>query len=88
MNSLRHVGDAILYEIKRQAGCLKAGEPVVLHTRLWDPEKGVTAAMRSKFEGPCVPDPSVPQIVIADEWLNQIRMRLPEMPNRKVKRFV
>jgi len=88
MNSIRHVGDAIAYEIKRQAGCFKAGEAIVLHTRLWDPEKGVTALMRGKFEGPCVPDPSVPQIVITDEWLNEIQRSLPEMPNQKVERFV
>ncbi|NVM21159.1 MAG: Asp-tRNA(Asn)/Glu-tRNA(Gln) amidotransferase subunit GatB [Desulfobacterales bacterium] len=88
MNSIRNIGDAIAYEIDRQARCLKAGEEIVLHTRLWDPEKGVTAPMRAKFEGPCVPDPSVPQIVISDEWLNEMRSRLPEMPGRKVERFV
>ena len=64
MNSIRNVGDAIAYEISRQADCVKAGEPVVLHTRLWDPDKRVTSPMRAKFEGPCVPDPSVPLIVI------------------------
>lgn len=87
MNSIRHVGDAIAYEIDRQAGSLKAGEPIVLHTRLWDPEKRVTVAMRGKFEGPCVPDPSVPQIMITDEWLNKLSSRLPEMPGKKVERF-
>lgn len=88
MNSIRNVGDAIAYEISRQADCVKAGEPVVLHTRLWDPDKRVTSPMRAKFEGPCVPDPSVPLIVIEDEWLETMKSRLPEMPAHREERFV
>lgn len=88
MNSIHNVGDAIAYEINRQMGRLSAGESIVLHTRLWDPEKLITAPMRGKFEGPCIPDPSVPQIVISDEWLNHMRSQLPEMPDRKIERFV
>jgi aspartyl-tRNA(Asn)/glutamyl-tRNA(Gln) amidotransferase subunit B len=87
MNSIRHVGDAIAYEVKRQTKCLNTGEPILLHTRLWDPEKHVTTAMRSKFAGPCVPDPSVPPILITDAWLAKMAARLPEMPNQKAKRF-
>lgn len=87
MNSIRHVGDAIAYEVARQENILHAGEEVVLHTRLWDPEKRVTTAMRGKFEGPCVPDPSVPRIVVDDEWLEEVRSGLPEMPDRKAARF-
>ena len=57
MNSIRHVGDAIAYEIERQKTCLAEGEELAMHTRLWDPAKKVTTAMREKFAGPCVPDP-------------------------------
>ena len=88
MNSIRHVGDAIAYEIVRQSNSLRAGETIVTHTRLWDPDNRVTAAMRGKFEGPCVPDPSVPRIVLDDEWLDELRRSLPEMPDRKADRFV
>lgn len=88
MNSIRHVGDAIAYEITRQANSLKAGEAIVLHTRLWDPDNRVTTAMRGKFEGPCVPDPSVPRIVIDDAWLEEMRRALPEMPDKKAARFM
>jgi len=87
MNSIRNVGDAIAYEIVRQSECLDRGEPIVLHTRLWDPEKRVTMPMRGKFSGPCVPDPSVAMIVVTDDWLKDIRRRLPEMPGRKAERF-
>lgn len=88
MNSIHHVGDAIAYEIKRQIDAVNNNEPVVLHTRLWDPEKRVTTAMRAKFEGPCIPDPSVPPIVLTDAWLEKMKSRLPEMPAQKIKRFV
>ncbi|HNT68843.1 MAG TPA: Asp-tRNA(Asn)/Glu-tRNA(Gln) amidotransferase subunit GatB [Syntrophorhabdaceae bacterium] len=87
MNSIRNVGDAIAYEIVRQSECLDRGEPIVLHTRLWDPEKRVTMPMRGKFSGPCLPDPSVAMIVVTDDWLKDIRRRLPEMPGRKAERF-
>ena len=87
MNSVRHLGDAIVYEIERQMASLKAGEAIVLHTRLWDPEKGATLPMRGKFEGPCVPDPSVPEIVVSEEWIGRMRGSLPEMPAVKASRF-
>jgi aspartyl-tRNA(Asn)/glutamyl-tRNA(Gln) amidotransferase subunit B len=88
MNSIRHVGDAIEYEIGRQSATLQAGEAVVLHTRLWDPEKKATVPMRAKFEGPCVPDPMVPVIELSAEWIEAMRARLPEMPAERAERFV
>jgi len=87
MNSIRHVGDAIAYEIERQKTCLAEGEAMTMHTRLWDPVKKVTTAMRGKFAGPCVPDPSVPPVVISREWLEDKISCLPEMPARKAERF-
>ncbi|MBS3757090.1 MAG: Asp-tRNA(Asn)/Glu-tRNA(Gln) amidotransferase subunit GatB [Desulfobacterales bacterium] len=88
MNSIHHVGDAIAYEILRQAECLERKEPVTLHTRLWDPDKRITTPMREKFAGPCVPDPSVPAIRMDAEWLEKIRQQLPEMPAQKAERFM
>jgi len=88
MNSIRHVGDAIAYEISRQSVAVQAGETVILHTRLWDPEKKVTLPMRAKFEGPCVPDPAVPVIELSHDWIEKMRLRLPEMPAVKAERFV
>lgn len=88
MNSIHSVGEAIAYEIKRQSQCLESGEPVVLHTRLWNPEKRMTFPMRGKFEGPCIPDPSLPQVVIGDEWLKEMKSLLSEMPTQKLVRFV
>jgi len=87
MNSVRHVGDAIAYEIARQTAAVQAGEPVVLHTRLWDPDKKATLPMRAKFDGPCVPDPCVPAIELSSEWIDQMRARLPEMPAERAERL-
>jgi len=87
MNSIRNVADAIAYEIKRQTECIENSEPIVLHTRLWDPDKRVTLPMRGKFSGPCIPDPSVPRIVVTSDWLGEIQKRLPEMPATKASRF-
>ncbi|MDD4442879.1 MAG: Asp-tRNA(Asn)/Glu-tRNA(Gln) amidotransferase subunit GatB, partial [Kiritimatiellae bacterium] len=88
MNSVRHVGDAIAFEIARQSAAVQAGEAVVLHTRLWDPDKKATLPMRAKFEGPCVPDPSVPAIALTPAWIETLRARLPEMPAAKAERLV
>jgi aspartyl-tRNA(Asn)/glutamyl-tRNA(Gln) amidotransferase subunit B len=88
MNSIRHVGDAIAYEINRQTAAVQAGEAVVLHTRLWDPEKNVTSPMRAKFEGPCIPDPSVPVIELSPAWIENMRRRLPETPAARAERFI
>lgn len=44
--------------------------------------------MRGKFSGPCVPDPSVPAIVVTPDRLKEIQKRLPEMPVQKANRFM
>lgn len=88
MNSVRAVGNAIAYEMTRQAELLEQGKPIVLHTRLWDPDKNITTPMRGKFSGPCVPDPGVPPIELTQDWIAGMKTRLPEMPEQKRERFV
>ncbi|MFW6011527.1 MAG: Asp-tRNA(Asn)/Glu-tRNA(Gln) amidotransferase subunit GatB [Desulfosalsimonas sp.] len=88
MNSIRHVGEAIAFEIDRQSEAVKAGGSEVLHTRLWDPDKKATVAMRAKFEGPCVPNPMVPDIELTEGYIGKLRSRLPEMPADRAERFV
>lgn len=88
MNSIRNVGDAIDYEIARQKDSKEKGGEIVLHTRLWDPDNKITLPMRGKFAGPCVPDPAVSTIVITEDYVNEMKDRLPEMPDRKISRFI
>lgn len=88
MNSVRHVGDAIAHEISRQSAAVRAGETITEHTRLWDPDKKTTLPMREKFEAPCIPDPSIPEIILQPDEISAWRSRLPEMPAALAKRFV
>ncbi len=88
MNSVRAVGNAVTYEISRQQKLIESGEAVVTHTRLWDPDKNVTTPMRDKFEGPCIPDPAVAEILMDEKRIEALRKQLPEMPSAKKERFV
>ena len=87
MNSVKAVGSAIAYEIQRQEKLITEGREVLLHTRLWDPDKNVTVSMRDKFAGPCIPDPSVTAIRMEPERIEELRKQLPEMPAQKQHRF-
>jgi aspartyl-tRNA(Asn)/glutamyl-tRNA(Gln) amidotransferase subunit B len=91
MNSFRHVERALDYEIKRQIEISEAGETVVQETRLWDPHRCVTVSMREKEEAHdyrYFPDPDLIPLVIDDEWIEQLRANLPELPMEKRRRFV
>ena len=91
MNSFRSVQRGIEYEISRQTKVLKKGEQVVPQTRHFDEAKGTTRAMRSKFAAAdyrCFPDPNVPPLEVAEEWVKEVGESLPEMPEARFRRFV
>jgi aspartyl-tRNA(Asn)/glutamyl-tRNA(Gln) amidotransferase subunit B len=91
MNSFRNVQRAIEYEIKRQQYLLENGNEVVQETRLWDDSAGVTQSMRGKEEAHdyrYFPDPDLVPIVIDEEWVEEIRENLPELPLAKRERFM
>jgi len=88
MNSFKHVMKAIEYEIKRQKRSIKKGEVAVLHTRCWDPERGVTVKMRGKALAPCTPHPDLGPVVIEDEFIASLRSQLPELPLDRSERFI
>ena len=91
MNSFRNVQRALEYEIKRQQYILESGGEVVLETRLWDDFQGVTRSMRGKEEAHdyrYFPDPDLVPIVISDEWIEEVRKMLPELPMEKRERFI
>jgi aspartyl-tRNA(Asn)/glutamyl-tRNA(Gln) amidotransferase subunit B len=91
MNSFRHVERALAYEIERQKKVIQAGGAVIQETRLWNPAKGVTEAMRGKEEAHdyrYFPDPDLVPLTIAREWIEEIRKGLPELPLQKKGRFV
>ncbi len=91
LNSFRFIQKAIEYEIKRQDAVLRSGKKVVQETRLFDSQKGVTFAMRSKekdHDYRYFPDPDLLPVVVTEDYLEKIRLSLPELPEEKFNRFV
>ena len=91
MNSFRNVQRALEYEIKRQQYLLEDGREVIQETRLWDDSQGVTNPMRGKEEAHdyrYFPDPDLVPIVVREEWVEELRRSLPELPLEKRERFV
>jgi len=91
INSFKFVKDALEYEIKRQTKVLHEGGKISQETRLWDVEKGVTATMRSKEEAHdyrYFPDPDLVPLSISEEWIEELRQTVPELPVVRQKRFV
>jgi aspartyl-tRNA(Asn)/glutamyl-tRNA(Gln) amidotransferase subunit B len=91
MNSFKHVENALAYEIRRQKAVIEDGGEVVQETRLWDTDEGVTVSMRGKEEAHdyrYFPDPDLLPLVIDEQWVEQIRSTLPELPHDKQARFV
>jgi len=91
MNSFRHVQHALEFEVERQHSLLEDGTSILQETRLWDPNQGVTSSMRSKEEAHdyrYFPDPDLIPVVISEQWVEDIRALLPELPAPRRNRFV
>ena len=91
MNSFRSVFRALEYEIRRQTEVLERGERVVQETRGWDDARGITVSQRSKEQAHdyrYFPEPDLPPVFVARDWVTEIRGRLPELPDARRDRFV
>ena len=91
MNSMKAIQKAMEFEEIRQAEVLDNGELVIQETRRWDDGKGVTVSMRSKelaHDYRYFPEPDLVPIVIEEDWIEEIRMTLPELAEARMKRFV
>jgi len=91
VNSFKGVQRALEYEIERQRQLLSSKGTVVQETRMWDEEKGITVAMRSKeraHDYRYFPEPDLVPIVVDKEWVERIRQGLPELPTARRQRFV
>ncbi|MEJ2054740.1 MAG: Asp-tRNA(Asn)/Glu-tRNA(Gln) amidotransferase subunit GatB, partial [Calditrichaceae bacterium] len=91
MNSFRHVEKALEYEIARQKDLLEAGEKVEQETLLWDPDKNEARPMRGKEESHdyrYFPEPDLVPVLISEEWLKNIEVSMPELPDVKMNRFI
>ena len=90
MNSFRNVERAIEFEVKRQAQTLDEGGRLVQETRLWDPDREVTRSMRSKesaHDYRYFPEPDLLPLLVDDEWIEEVRRNLPELPDARRSRF-
>ena len=90
INSFRFVERAINVEIERQIDVIEGGGEVVQETRLYDADKNETRSMRTKEEANdyrYFPDPDLLPVVIDEQYLNEVRKTLPELPDEKQHRF-
>jgi aspartyl-tRNA(Asn)/glutamyl-tRNA(Gln) amidotransferase subunit B len=91
MNSVRSLERALAFEISRQTKALEGGEPIVQETRHWNEDAGATASMRSKeeaFDYRYFPEPDIPAIEPSAEWIEELRVALPELPRARRERYV
>ncbi len=90
MNSYRGVVRGLEYEEIRQAEILDNGEEVVQETRRFDDTSGKTFSMRGKEEAHdyrYFPDPDLVKLEISQEWKEQIRATIPELPDARKARY-
>jgi aspartyl-tRNA(Asn)/glutamyl-tRNA(Gln) amidotransferase subunit B len=83
--------NALDYEIARQVKLLEDGEKLVQHTRAYNDETGVTTLLRTKEteeDYGYIFDPDLTKIEISDDELNRIKESMPELPAKKIKRFI
>lgn len=90
LNSFEHVRKGIQYEVKRQERLLISGGEVEQETRRFDEPSGETILMRSKEEANdyrYFPEPDLPPIHISDDWIEEVRASIPEMPDKRRERY-
>lgn len=90
MNSIRNVQLAIEYEIDRQIAVLESGGAVVSETRAYNAAQNTTTSLRSKEAANdyrYFPEPDLPPLVVAEEWIEQLRQAMPLLPRACFKKF-
>jgi aspartyl-tRNA(Asn)/glutamyl-tRNA(Gln) amidotransferase subunit B len=91
LNSFRFMQEAIDFEVRRQIALIEDGGRVVQETRLYDPDRHETRSMRSKEDAQdyrYFPDPDLPPLVIAEDWISRVKAEMPELPEAMRHRLV
>ena len=91
MNSFRAVFRALAYEVERQREVLDAGRTPVQETRGWSDEEEITVSQRTKeyaHDYRYFPEPDLPPLRLARDYVEDIRAKLPELPDAKQQRFM
>ncbi len=90
VNSVRFVMHAVEAEALRQIDVWESGGEVVQETRLYDPSRGETRSMRSKEDAHdyrYFPEPDLLPLILEQDWVDQLKASLPELPDEKRERF-
>ena len=90
MSSFRSISRAIEYEIERQIDVLEAGGVVEQETLRWDDVSGKTFSMRNKEDSQdyrYFPEPDLVAIKLSDEYIENIKKNLPELPESRYERY-
>ena len=91
LNSFKFMQQAIDYEIRWQIEQIEDGHAIQQATVLFDPDTGETRAMRSKEDSAdyrYFPDPDLPPLCISEQWIEETRGQMPELPRKMAERFV
>ena len=91
LNSFKFMQQAIDYEVRWQIEQIEDGIAIQQATVLFNPDTGETRAMRTKEDAAdyrYFPDPDLPPLVIADEWVQRVRAEMTELPRVMAQRFV
>lgn len=91
INSFKAAADAVRYETLRQKKILEEGGKVDQETRGWDDTRNVTVSQRSKesaHDYRYFPEPDLPPMIFSDEYIEEIRRSVPELPQAKRERFM
>ncbi len=91
LNSFKFMQQAIDYEVRWQIEELEDGRAIEQATVLFDPDTGETRAMRTKEDAAdyrYFPDPDLPPLVIAADWVARVQSEMPELPRAMAERLV
>ncbi|MFW5331721.1 Asp-tRNA(Asn)/Glu-tRNA(Gln) amidotransferase subunit GatB [Hydrogenophaga sp. ZJX-1] len=91
LNSFKFMQQAIDYEVRWQIEQIEDGHAIQQATVLFDPDTGETRAMRTKEDAAdyrYFPDPDLPPLVIARDWVEQVKAGMPELPRQMAERLV
>jgi aspartyl-tRNA(Asn)/glutamyl-tRNA(Gln) amidotransferase subunit B len=91
LNSVKFMQKAIEFEVERHIKTLESGGRLTQETRLWDDRLNETRPMRSKEEAHdyrYFPEPDLPPLVVTNEFVDEVRRSMPELPDVRRKRFM
>ena len=91
VNSIKFMQMAIIYEANRQVDLIEEGKSIDQETRLFDTKKNETRSMRSKEDAHdyrYFPDPDLLPLEVSDEFIEDLKKNIPELPDVKKKRFI